>query len=176
VKKLLLIISLICGLTVISLGQTMNKLNTRAKMKSMYISNFAKYTEWPAEYKQGEFVVGVVNDDALATMMETMAKTKTINGQKMVIKRFSSPSEITKCHLIYVAGKASGEVQPYVSKVSKFSCLIVTEGAGLIDNLSAINFLTIAGPLKFEMNKKTFNNQELIVSTLLENLATKVIK
>ena len=121
-------------------------------------------------------MVGVVNDDALATMMETMAKTKTINGQKMVIKRFSSPSEITKCHLIYVAGKASGEVQPYVSIASKFSCLIVTEGAGLIDNLSAINFLTIAGPLKFEMNKKTFNNQELIVSTLLENLATKVIK
>lgn len=163
-------------MTVISLGQTMNKLNTRAKMKSMYISNFTKYTEWPADYKQGEFVIGIVDDDELAAMMESMAKTKTVNGQKMVVKKFNSPSEVTKCHLIYIGGKSTGEVQPYITKVNNFSCLIVTEGTGLIDNLSAINFLTVAGPLKFEMNKKTFKNQELIVSTLLENLATKVIK
>lgn len=154
---------------------SMNTMNTRAKFKSMYILNFTKYTEWPADYKQGDFIIGVVGDDDLAENLETIAKTKKINSQNLVVKRFKSPAEVTKCHLIYVAGSSVAAVEPYISKVKNYNCLIVTEGKGLIESVSAINFVVVGTQLKYEMNRSLFKEQALIVSNTLENLATKVI-
>ncbi len=159
-----------------SYGQTsMNTMNTRAKFKSMYILNFTKYTEWPAAYKQGDFVIGVVNDDDLAKNLEAISKTKKINSQNLIVKRFASADQVTKCHLIYIAGKSAGEVEPYAEKARQFNCLIVTEGNGMINGIAAINFVVVGAQLKYEMNKALFKSQDLIVSNTLENLATKVI-
>ncbi len=176
VKYFLLVISLILGLAFSSVGQTsMNTMNTRAKFKATYIVNFAKYTEWPAAYKQGDFIIGVVGDNDLALNLETAAKTKKINSQAMIVKRFKSPDEVTKCHLIYVSGKSVSEVDPYIKKAKEYNCLTVTEGRGLIDRTSAINFIVVGAAMKYEMNKSLFKQQDLIVSSTLENLATKVI-
>ena len=176
VKKILLAISLILGLALSSIGQTsMNTMNTRAKFKATYILNFAKYTEWPAAYKQGDFVIGVVGDDDLALNLETPAKTKKINSQTLVVKRFKSVSDVTKCHLIYVSGSTAGEVDPYINKAKEYNCLTVTEGKGFIERTSAINFVVVGAAMKYEMNKSLFKQQDLIVSNTLENLATKVI-
>jgi len=176
VKKFLLAISLILGIALSSIGQTsMNTMNTRAKFKATYILNFAKYTEWPAAYKQGDFVIGVVGDDDLALNLETAAKTKKVNSQTLIVKRFKSVSEVTKCHLLYVAGSTAGEVEPYINKAKEYNCLTVTEGKGFIERTSAINFVVVGAAMKYEMNKSLFKQQDLIVSNTLENLATKVI-
>lgn len=174
-KRLLLIISLLFALASTGYAQGgMNQMNTRAKFKSMYILNFTKYTEWPAAYKQGDFIIGVVDDDDLAGHLETIAKTKKVNSQNIVVKRFSSPSQVTKCHLLYVNGSAA-EVEPYVKKAKEYNCLVVTEGKGMIDRLSAINFIVVGTAIKYEMNRALFKEQDLIVSNTLENLAAKVI-
>jgi len=140
----------------------------------MYMLNFPKYTEWPASYKQGEFVIGIVGDDDLAKNLETAAKTKKINSQTLVVKRFSDPSQVSKCHMLYVEGSAN-DVAPYASKINSFNCLLVTEGAGLAENVSAINFVVVGAAMKFEMNKKQFDKKDLTVASSLEKLATKVI-
>ena len=106
--------------------------------------------------------------------METIAKTKKVNSQNIVVKRFSSPSQVTKCHLLYVNGSAA-EVEPYVKKAKEYNCLVVTEGKGMIDRLSAINFIVVGTAIKYEMNRALFKEQDLIVSNTLENLAAKVI-
>lgn len=175
VKNILLLISLSFVLCANAWSQAaLNQMNTRAKFKSMYILNFTKYTEWPAAYKQGDFVIGVVNDDDLAGHLEAIAKTKKVNSQNVVVKRFKSPSEVTKCHLLYVSGNAA-EVDPYASKAKQYNCLIVTEASGTIDRTAAINFIVVGTAIKYEMNRALFKEQDLIVSNTLENLAAKVI-
>lgn len=157
-------------------GQGLNtNVNTRAKFKSLFIYNFTKYTEWPDSYKQGDFIIGVVNDDDLATNLEEFARTKKVNSQTVVVKRFTSPAEVNKVHVLYVTGNSAGAIEPYVNKTNQTSTLVVTEGPGLADRLSAINFVVVGSALKFELNKRTFQNQGLVVSKSLENLATKVI-
>jgi len=177
VKKLLLLISIVLGLTWVSYGQTsMNTMNTRAKFKSMYIVNFTKYTEWPESYKQGDFVFGVVGNEDLAAFLEQAAKTKKVNSQNIVVKKFSSPDQVTKCHLIYIEGKSAGQVEPYAQKAKQYNCLVVTEGEGLINGIAAINFVSSAGAqLKYEMNNALIQSQDLVVSKTLETLATRVI-
>lgn len=157
-------------------AQTMNtSVNTRAKFKSLFIYKFAQSIEWPESYKQGEFIIAVVNDDDLAKNLEIAAKTKSINSQPVVVKRISSPSELSKCHVVYITGKTAGEVEPYSTKAKQYNCLIITEGPGMIDRYAAINFIVSGNLIKYEMNRKLFRDQDLVVSNSLENLATKVV-
>lgn len=157
-------------------SQTMNTaVNTRAKFKSLFIYKFAQSIEWPTAYKQGDFIIGIVGDDALANNLEMAAKTKNINSQKVIVKRINSTSDMSQCHVIYISGKTAGEVEPYATKAKDYSCLIITEGPGMIDRLAAINFIVVGNQIRYEMNRKLFRDQDLVVSNSLENLATKVI-
>lgn len=159
----------------LSYGQTMSTTNTRAKFKSLFIYNFTKYTEWPESYKKGDFVIGVVGDGDLADALEQAAKTKKINSQNVVIKRISSTDDISKCHVLYVNGKTAAEVSPFIDKAKDFSCLVITEGSGMIESVAAINFIIVGSAIKFEMNKSRFESRDLIVSNSLDRLATNVI-
>ena len=158
-----------------SYGQGMSTTNTRAKFKSLFIYNFTKYTEWPENYKKGDFVIGVVSDSDLADALEQAAATKKINSQNVVVKRINSTDDISQCHVLYVNGKTSAEVSPFIEKAKGFSCLIITEGTGMIESVAAINFVIVGSAIKFEMNKSRFENRDLIVSNSLDKLATKVI-
>lgn len=153
----------------------MSTVNTRAKFKSLFIYQFTKYTEWPEAYKQGDFVIGVVDDTDLANLLEAASKTKKINSQNVIVKKISSIADVSKCHVLYVSGATPDKVEPFVKKAKEYSCLVITEGSGMIDGLSAINFVVVGNALKFEMNKQLFRDRDLTVSNSLENLATKVI-
>lgn len=144
-------------------------------MKSMYILKFAQGTEWPEAYKQGDFVIGVVNDAELAKNLEASTATKKMNSQTVVVKQYASAADVGKCHVLVATGGVA-EVEAAVNKAKAYNTLTVTQGAGLVDRLSAIN-LIVAGnqPLKFEMNRKMFRDHGLVVSIGLENLATRVI-
>ena len=156
-------------------GQAMSTVNTRAKFKSLFIYQFTKYTEWPEDYKQGDFVIGVVNDNDLAEILSSASKAKKINSQNVIVKRISSTAEISKCHVLYVGGTSPSEVEPFINRAKQYNCLVITEGNGMVDRLSAINFVVVGNALKFEMNKQLFRDRGLTVSNSLENLATKVI-
>ncbi|GAB5540184.1 MAG: hypothetical protein Salg2KO_22870 [Salibacteraceae bacterium] len=150
--------------------------NTRAKFKSIFILKFAQSTEWPADYKQGDFIIAVVNDDDLAKSLEMVTKTKGVNSQQVVIKRYNSAADIEKCHLIYIAGKSTSEVEAFSKKATNYNALIVTEAPGMIDRLSCINFVVSGNVIKYEMNTGLMKNQGLVVSSSLQKLAIKVVQ
>lgn len=176
VKKLLTIIVLLVGFALVADAQSMNtSVNTRAKMKSLFIYKFAQSIEYPDAYKKGDFVIAVVNDDDLANSLRAAAKAKSINSQKVVVKTYTSAADVERCHVIYIGGKTKAEVEPYSKKARSYNALIVTEGSGMINNLAAINFIVSGSLIKFEMNRTLFKEQDLTVSNTLEKLAINVV-
>ena len=93
----------------------------------------------------------------------------------MVVKSYKTPGEVGKCHILYISGKSASEVEPYFNKAKQFSTLIITEAPGLLEKYSAINFIVAGNLIKYEMNRKLFKDQGLVVSNALENLATNVV-
>ena len=175
-KNLLSILILLTGFAFVAQAQTMNtKVNTRAKMKSLFIYKFAQSIEYPSAYKQGDFVIAVINDDDLANSLRLAAKAKSINSQNVIIKMYTTVAEVERCHVIYISGNTAGEVEPFSKKARNYNALIITEGSGMIDRLSAINFVVSGNLIKFEMNRALFKEQDLTVSNTLEQLATRVV-
>ena len=77
--------------------------DTNSKMKAIFIMNFTKLIEWPASYREGNFIVGVIWDSPLYAELVKMAKTKKVANQPLEIKRFSTVNDISKCHIIFVS-------------------------------------------------------------------------
>jgi hypothetical protein len=146
-----------------------------AKIKAIYIYNFTKYIEWPEDYKDGNFVVGVLgNNVPLINELNKMATSKTVGNQKIEIKNMASVSEASKCHIVFILSDNSGQLTDVLGKVKGKSALIVTDKPGLAKLGSAINFFIDDNKQKIELNKSNIEKYKLKVASTLVEMAVQV--
>ena len=141
------------------------------KIKATFLYNFTKYIEWPEEYKQGNFVIGVMGSNTLYNDLSTFFSTKTLGTQKYEIKFFSKSTDITRSHMIFIPADYSGSISEIISKLKGKSTLIVTDKPGMAKQGAAINFISVDNKQKFELNKSNASKYDLKVSSSLINLA-----
>ena len=144
------------------------------KIKATFLYNFTKYIEWPDEYKQGNFVIGVMGNNALYNDLSTFFSTKTLGTQKYEIRMFTKASEITRCHMIFLPSDYTGSVAEVITKLKGKSTLLVTDKAGMAKQGAAINFVSVDNKQKFELNKTNVEKYDLKVSSSLISLAIVV--
>ena len=92
--------------------------DTRSPVKAMYIYNFATLIDWPSQYRKGNFVIGVYgNKDGVYDNLKTKFEGKSIGSQEIVIKNYTSVSQITKAHIVYVTPVKSSQVSSLNAKI-----------------------------------------------------------
>lgn len=149
-------------------------IDTNAKIKAVFIYNFTKYIEWPQSYKEGEFTIGIVGETPLYSELIKMTETKKVANQTLEVKKFNSPSEVTKCHILYICKDKSSNISDIIKKLKNNSTLLVTEENGLMEKGAGINFIIKDNRQKFELNKGNVEKYKLKISSNLEALAFTV--
>ena len=139
-------------------------------MESVFMYNFTKLASWPAAYRSGNFVIGVLGSSPIVNELKNMARTKKAGSQTIEIKTFSSVGAITKCHIIFVPKSQSSSIPAVASKVSSYSTLIVSEVPGGISKGAAINFVIVNNKQKFELRVSNATKYGLTVGAQLRNL------
>ncbi|MEZ4722252.1 MAG: hypothetical protein R2813_10295 [Flavobacteriales bacterium] len=136
-------------------AQTMNtSVNIVRRNSKPFPSTERVYNHRPVAGRlQGDFVIGVVNDDDLAKS-EIAAKNKSVNSQRLLLSDLAALLQSFKNVVIYVGG-SSGEIEPSI-KQKQYKCLSMLKDR--IAELFAINFI-VACSLKYEMNRKLFRDQ-----------------
>jgi hypothetical protein len=137
---------------------------------SMMVYNFTRYVQWPSESGSGDFVIGVIGNKDVYKTLETWYSGKPRGEKTYVIKYFSSASEITDCHVIYIDKSKSNDF-PTVNERVKGRGTLVTDKSGLGEQGSSINFKTVNNKLKFELNQKAVESSNLKVASTLTAMA-----
>ncbi|MCW3102377.1 MAG: hypothetical protein JWO09_817 [Bacteroidetes bacterium] len=146
-----------------------------ARIKAIYIYNFTKYIEWPAEYKEGNFVIGVYGTSIpLLNELNKMAASKTVGSQKMEIKNLTSAAEAAQCHIVYILADNSSQLADVVGKIKGKSTLIVTDKAGMAKLGAGINFSVVENKQKIELNRANIEKYKLKVASTLVEMAVQV--
>jgi len=148
--------------------------DTNAKIKAVYIYNFTKYVEWPKEYREEIFVIGIVGNSPLLAELKGMSATKKVFGQKIEVLQFKNASEISKCHILFVPTSTSEPFSSILGKLKGYSTLLITDKPGMASKGSAINFVIMQNRQKFELNESNAVKYNLKVSNSLEALAILV--
>jgi len=133
--------------------------------------NFIKYIQWPNEGEAGEFVVGVIGDDNVFNTLKAWYDGKPKGSKKYVIKKLGSPAEASDCQVVYVGKSKNKEFDTIKTSTTGKSILTITDGNGLGQKGSCINFKVVDGKLKFELNQATVTGSNLKVSSQLSSMA-----
>ena len=143
-----------------------------AHIKAVYLYNFSKYIEWPTDYRQGDFVIGILNGSpAMIAELNKMAASKTAGSQKFTVKNYKTAAEIDRCNILYVPETSNTQLLDVLRKIKGLSTLLVTESVGDAKKGAAINFVLKESKQEFELNKGNAERCKLVVSSGLAALA-----
>jgi hypothetical protein len=135
------------------------------------VYNFIKYVQWPDEGESGEFVVGVIGDDNVFNTLQKWYDGKPKGSKKYVVKKLASAEEANSCQVVYLGKSKSRDFENIKASTTGKSILTVTDGNGLGQKGSCINFKVIDGKLKFELNQGTVSSSNLKISSQLSSMA-----
>jgi hypothetical protein len=141
------------------------------ELHAAMLYNFIKYVQWPNESDPGDFVVGVIGDENVFNTLKTWYDGKAKGTKKYVIKKLNSANEAESCQVVYVGRSKNKDFDIIKTSVTGKSVLTVTDGNGMGQKGSCINFKVIDGKLKFELNQATVSGSNLKVSTQLSSMA-----
>lgn len=141
------------------------------RIHSVFIYTFTKYIQWPSNEQSGDFIIGVLGNSPMVESLEKMASERKIGNRSIVVKKFAKVDQLSKCHMLFIPDNSSNDFEAALAKIGGQSTLILTERKGLGDKGSGINFITVDGKQKFELNKLATEKAHLKVSTELTSLA-----
>ncbi len=169
-KKSFLVVVFILGFFAVSNAQERPNHEIHAAM----LYNFIKYVQWPNESEAGTFVVGVLGEDDVYNTLKTWYDGKPKGSKKYVIKKISSASEASTCQVVYLGKSKSREFEDIKGSISGKSVLTITDGNGLGEKGSCINFKIVGGKLKFELNQASVDASSLKISSQLASMAIMI--
>jgi hypothetical protein len=124
---------------------------TIPKAQTLFIYNFSRLIEWPASYRSGPFVIGVLGASEVTVELESYTKGKKVGAQDISVIRYKTPQEISTCHILFVPFSKTKQVPEILGILNGKSTLIITEKAGALEEGSAINFVILQDKMKFEL-------------------------
>jgi len=147
-----MMIAIFCAPRVAS-AQTIPDDNTVAMIRANYLYQFANNNDWPSDWKKGRFVVGVVGNTDVFEIMASKYAAKPIGSQTLNIIGSNEIVATPQVHVLFVDRSKKAEMAKYVKQFKGKSTLIVTNWEGALAQGAHINFLSIDGSIRFELNK-----------------------
>ena len=163
--------TLIFFLSVMVIGSVSAQERPPHEIHSAMLYNFIKYVQWPNEGDGGDFIVGVIGDDNVFNTLKQWYDGKPKGSKKYVIKKLSSADDASTCQVVYVGKSKSRDFENVKNSVTGKSILTITDGNGLAEKGSCINFKVVDGKLRFELNQGVVSSSNLKVSGQLSSMA-----
>ena len=134
-------------------AQTLPDDNTVAIIRANYLYQFANNSDWPSEHKKGPFVVGVAGNSDVFDIMAAKYSSKPIGSQLLSVISGNEISTSQRVHVLFVDRSRKADIARFVKDFKGKNTLIVTNWEGALSQGAHINFLSIDGSIRFEMNK-----------------------
>jgi hypothetical protein len=165
-KKILFLASLLVVAT-----QALPQERPTHEIHAAMLYNFIKYIQWPNESEPGDFVIGVIGDENVFNTLKQWYDGKAKGAKKYVIKKLAGPAEAVDCQVVYLGKSKNREFDDVKTSITNKPVLTITDGNGLGEKGSCINFKVIDGKLKFELNQGVVGTANLKVSSQLSSMA-----
>ena len=153
-------------------GSANGQQTTDYKVHANIIYRFTKYIEWPEHRQSGDFVIGIVGDSPLYEELGALTANKSVNEQRIVIRKFAANGSSYNCQILFISEEESRNLKRIAALTADQPVLLITEENGLAKKGSCINFIIVDDRLKLEINKNNVLSRNLNIASELLKLAT----
>ncbi|MGA2032250.1 MAG: YfiR family protein [Thermoguttaceae bacterium] len=148
-------------------------------VKAVFLYNFGRYVEWPGAAlgnPADPLVIGILGEDSFAGALDEIAAKKTIQGRRIVIRRFASLEEYRPpCQILFVSRSLKGDLQAAaIKKTAGTGVLLVGETPGFAELGGIANFFVDGDRIRFEINASAARRAQLRMDAKLLSLGRPV--
>ncbi|MDI1308839.1 MAG: YfiR family protein [Methylotenera sp.] len=141
-------------------------------MKAALIYNFSIYTAWP-EANSNSFNVCTFEDDQ-ENINTSLLESKKINGKPIHFEVIRDVADIQNCQVLYVEEARQIYHSKYSQLIDKLAILTISENSHRLNNSSIINIKLENKKYNFTINNQAAKQLNLLLSSKLLRLASKV--
>jgi hypothetical protein len=146
-------------------------------VKAAFIYSFGRYVEWPESAfagKDAPFVIGVFGENPFGDVLDHIAKTKTIQDRRIVVRKVDSMDGLSACHILFVPRSATVEQQRQIAKSAAGKpLLLVGETQKFADFGGNVNFFLDGARVRFEINVEAIRREKMQINAKLLILGKK---
>ena len=170
-----MLIVLLCGGTwLFAPSAWANRWATETGIKAAFLLNFARFTEWPAEFDDQHLDICLFRDNELSPDMASIAQGQTVGSTPIRYQQANTAQQLLACDLVYSASPS--ETRELLSTLTNQPVLTVGDGPGFIESGGDIELNLRNGRLQFRINYAAITQRGLNQPAKLLNLATEVIQ
>jgi hypothetical protein len=145
-------------------------------VKAAFLPRFAHYVTWPitATPKGNDpFVLCVIGDDPFGAQLDEAARSQSIDGRKIVVRRLGSAAGAAGCQIAFVDGSNEHPASQVLAALSRSPVLTVTD-AHSEGSRGIIQFAVVGGRVRFFIDEHEAGQRGLSISSRLLALAIGV--
>lgn len=147
------------------------------EVKAAYLYNLIHFIEWPNETlgaPADAFRVCVVGVDPFGGALERTFRAERIQNHPVQIVHGIAELETGRCHVLFVPA-AEPNARAHIRRAAAgLGQLVVGESPAFIADGGAINFVVVAGRIRFDVNRAALDAQRLKASSKLLHLARNI--
>src|SRR5688500_12138585 len=178
VVRRLVVLALVLGFTASARAQDPRSAESSEYLiKAGYIFNFARLVEWPATAapKGQPIVIGVLGNDAFATVLDRVVAGKKIDDRPFRVKRLKNKEfKDCACQLLFVSAAESARTDEIIQLQNSGSVLTIAEAPDFARRGGIIALMLEDSKVRFIVNVEAATHAGLTISSRLLTLATIV--
>lgn len=156
--------------SVLATAYTSEMQQPEARVKAMFLYNFALFTDWTGTAKT-PLVFCVLGEDRLGSEMETLLPGKMVAERSVAFRQAANTGELASCNIIYVGRQARNRIPQIAKGIQGKSILLVSEFPEGGKEGAAINFFVEHNKMRFAVNLQAAANAGVTLRANLLRLA-----
>jgi hypothetical protein len=142
------------------------------QLKAVFVLNFAKLTEWPADLHADTrtFTIAVLGKLPSTTFI-SLLKGQTVHGANVVVKHVDNVRQAKDAQLLYISESERSHLPGILKEAGQYCLLAVSDITGFCEAGGMIGLIPVQNRLSFEINVASIRKARLSVNSQLLKLA-----
>lgn len=147
------------------------------RLKALYLINFAKFIQWPAETFESPsapVVIGILGKDPFNGRLAALTQGKLVHGRGLSVVKFPSVASLGTCHILFISRSERRNLTTILKNVKGSPVLTVSDLDRFARLWGIIQLVKREGKIRFEINVERARKVGVKLSSSLLELATIV--
>ena len=145
-------------------------------VKAAFLPRFARYVTWPPNARPNggqPYILCVIGADPFGSALDQAARSQSVDGHRIVVRRLSSAAGAQACHIAFVAGGRTEPAGQLLAALSRMPVLTVTDARNSSQR-GMVHFSIVSGRVRFFIDEADAARRGLTISSRLLALAVGV--
>lgn len=150
----------------------MAQVASEVAVKSAFLLNFVRFTEWPADaLAPGGPITICLSDNAVADALDGLAGNRVVDGHPLSPRRVAAGDALDSCTVLFIGRAASGDAPAMLARVAGRRVLTVSDVERFTELGGMIELYIEGDRMRFAVNLPATRASGLTLSSQLLSLA-----